>query len=113
MNATTAKVKELGGTVIVATTPIPRTGEFAEYTLVGDAHDAGNMTATPGTPPHWLLYASVENADAIVALAQQLGARLVHGPADIPTVGRFAILMDPVGAAFAVMHSASKASADG
>ena len=37
------------------------------------------------------------------------GGRLLHGPVDIPTVGRVAVLMDPQGAAFAAHTAAGTA----
>lgn len=55
-----------------------------------------------GSPPHWLSYIGVSNVDATVRQATGLGAQ-VHVPAqDIPGAGRFAVLMDPQGATFAV-----------
>jgi predicted enzyme related to lactoylglutathione lyase len=53
-------------------------------------------------PAHWLAYFAVEDADATVAQASELGGGLMMGPIDLP-VGRFAILTDPHGAAFAVI----------
>jgi predicted enzyme related to lactoylglutathione lyase len=55
-----------------------------------------------GAPPHWLPYIGTPDTDATAARAQQLGGRLLNGPMDIPTVGRFAVLQDPQGAVFAV-----------
>jgi predicted enzyme related to lactoylglutathione lyase len=54
-----------------------------------------------GAPPHWMAYIGTPDTDATVARAQELGARLMAGPMDIPTVGRFAVLLDPFGAVFA------------
>ncbi|HET6979463.1 MAG TPA: VOC family protein [Pyrinomonadaceae bacterium] len=56
-------------------------------------------------PPHWMLYFSVENADAAVQKATELGAQVMRPAEDIPGVGRFAILTDPQGAAFAVIKT--------
>lgn len=54
-------------------------------------------------PPHWLLYFMVADCDATVANAKKLGAAVVKEPMDIPKVGRFSVLMDPQGAAFAII----------
>jgi len=68
----------------------------------------GGMMALPdeakkvGTPPHWLAYIETEDVDATAKKAQQLGGKVFHPATDIPTVGRFAVLADPQGAAFAV-----------
>src|SRR4051812_45007952 len=55
-----------------------------------------------GAPPHWLAYISTLDADASATLAQSLGGKVLKPAADIPNVGRFAILQDPQGARFAI-----------
>jgi predicted enzyme related to lactoylglutathione lyase len=55
------------------------------------------------SPPMWVQYVKVTDCDASAAKATQLGARVVVPPSDIPTVGRFAMLIDPLGATIAVM----------
>lgn len=50
-------------------------------------------------PPHWLVYFAVDDADATAQKAQQLGARMMMPPMDIPQ-GRFSVLTDPQGATF-------------
>jgi uncharacterized protein len=66
----------------------------------------GGLMALPAepsaTPPHWLVYIGTPNVDATCSQAQGLGARVVKVPADIPNVGRFAVLSDPQGATFAL-----------
>jgi predicted enzyme related to lactoylglutathione lyase len=57
-----------------------------------------------GSAPHWLLYFEVDDCDATVATAGDLGATVRMAPTDIEGVGRFAKLGDPNGAGFAVMH---------
>lgn len=64
-----------------------------------------------GSPPHWLPYIGVQSVDATVRQATGLGARTHVQPQDIPHVGRFAVLADPQGAAFAVYQSATAAPA--
>ena len=56
-------------------------------------------------PPHWLVYFSVDDCDATVQKATELGANVMKPADDIPGVGRFAILIDPQGAAFAVIKT--------
>jgi predicted enzyme related to lactoylglutathione lyase len=53
-------------------------------------------------PPAWGVYFAVADTDATVARAQELGATLVAGPTDIAP-GRFAVLVDPVGAVVSVL----------
>ncbi len=55
-------------------------------------------------PPHWLAYFAVADTDATVARATELGAKACVPPSDIPGVGRFAVMTDPQGAAFAVIR---------
>jgi predicted enzyme related to lactoylglutathione lyase len=66
---------------------------------------AGIMTSpSKDVPPMWLPYVAVDGCDATVTRAKKLGAA-VHAPAsDIPDIGRFAVLGDPNGAAFAVIQ---------
>ena len=71
---------------------------------------AGLMRSTePKAPPMWLPYVAVDDCDASAAKAKTLGAQVVTGPQDIPGVGRFAILVDPLGAAIAIMRAAPAA----
>jgi hypothetical protein len=64
------------------------------------------LTAQPpdasGTPPNWLIYVGTPSVDATCSQAQGLGAKVLKAPAEIPNVGRFAVLSDPQGATFAV-----------
>ncbi len=79
-----------------------------EYLLAyaGDAQVAGMMAAPmPGMPSHWMGYVSVPDVDASVAAATAHGGKLLHGPMDIPSVGRMATLSDPSGAVFATLRS--------
>jgi len=81
-----------------------------EYTIFqnGERGAGGMFQITPemkGLPPHWLVYFSVEDCDATVKKATELGARTMKPAEDIPGVGRFAILLDPQGAAFAVIKT--------
>jgi uncharacterized protein len=54
-------------------------------------------------PAHWMTYFAVENTDATVETAKSSGGDVSFGPIDIPA-GRFAIVTDPHGAAFAVIQ---------
>jgi predicted enzyme related to lactoylglutathione lyase len=56
-------------------------------------------------PPHWVGYVAVPDVDKAAARAKELGGRVIHGPEDIPEVGRFAILADPQGAVIAAYKS--------
>ena len=80
-----------------------------DYTLwVAGKTQTGGLMAQPesarqsGAPPSWLIYIGTPDVDATAAAAERLGGKVLRAPADIPTVGRFAVLSDPQGAAFAV-----------
>ncbi|WP_047463244.1 VOC family protein [Rhizobium rhizogenes] len=53
-----------------------------------------------GTPPCWTGYISVPNVDEAAKTITAKGGRVYREPADIPSVGRFAVVGDPYGAAF-------------
>jgi predicted enzyme related to lactoylglutathione lyase len=55
-----------------------------------------------GAPPHWMAHVQVANVDATVEKVKSLGGKIYNGPEDVPTVGRFAIVADPQGAAISV-----------
>ena len=79
-----------------------------EYTMFknGDRGAGGMYQITPEMgpiPPHWLVYFAVDDCDAKVQKATELGASVMKPADDIPGVGRFAILNDPQGAAFAII----------
>ena len=78
-----------------------------DYTLLSAGpHQVGGLMALPpeasaaGMPPAWSGYVSVDDVDAKASALQQAGGTLLRPPADIPGVGRFAVVADPHGAAF-------------
>ena len=79
-----------------------------EYTMFsnGDRPAAGMLQITPDMgpiPPNWLVYFAVDDCDATVKKAEELGAKTMKPADDIPGIGRFAILQDPQDAAFAII----------
>jgi predicted enzyme related to lactoylglutathione lyase len=79
--------------------------EYAEAQVAGRTI-GGVMPRRPDMPPDvpdsWLVYFGATDVDADVKKASGLGATIVVDPTDIPGTGRFAVLMDPQGAAFAL-----------
>ncbi|ASY64285.1 putative hydroxylase [Sinorhizobium sojae CCBAU 05684] len=80
-----------------------------DYTLfsMGDHLVAGLMTMPEGAlelnvPPAWLGYVAVDDVDTAAARLAGEGGTVHREPDDIPGVGRFAIVTDPHGAAFAL-----------
>lgn len=78
-----------------------------EYTsFINGERPAGGMYTPPpemgNIPPHWLVYFAVDDCDAKVEKAGSLGGGTLAPAMDI-SVGRFAIIRDPQGAAFAII----------
>jgi predicted enzyme related to lactoylglutathione lyase len=83
------------------------------YTVINvGGQGVGGITAVPpnakGMPPAWGSYITVNNVDAVVAHVAGLGGRVLLAPTDIPTVGRFATIMDPQGATISLITYAMK-----
>jgi predicted enzyme related to lactoylglutathione lyase len=79
-----------------------------EYTMFsnGERGAGGMLKITPEMgpiPPNWLVYFAVDDCDAMVKKATDLGATVCKPADDIPGVGRFAILTDPQKAGFAII----------
>ena len=53
-----------------------------------------------GAPPNWLMYVGTPNVDETAQRVAQLRGRVLKQPADIPNVGRYAVVQDPYGATF-------------
>ena len=70
---------------------------------IGGMMDMANTPMPAEIPPHWLVYFAVADTDATIAQAKETGGNLAAGPIDIP-FGRFAVMTDPNGSAFAVMQ---------
>ncbi len=79
-------------------------GEMGTYRMltkngVGVAGVLGtNTPEMKDVPPHWATYVAVDDVDARLAKCQSLGAKLVHGPMNVPSVGRMVLIQDPQGA---------------
>lgn len=82
--------------------------EFRYTTLgAGDDAKAGIMDASgilpQQVPSLWTVYFAVEDTDAVVEKALELGA-VVTRPAEDTPFGRMAVLTDPTGAEFKIIH---------
>jgi predicted enzyme related to lactoylglutathione lyase len=54
-----------------------------------------------GAPPHWLVYFGIDDIDAGLAKAEELGGTKLAGPIDIG-IAKIGIVQDPQGATFAL-----------
>lgn len=93
---------------------VQQMGPMTYTSFMNGERPAGGMYTPPPEmgemPPHWLVYFAVDDTDAMVAKATELGATTCAPPMDIPGTGRFAILQDPQGAAFAIIKLANPPS---
>jgi hypothetical protein len=80
-------------------------GSYTEFKLDGKSI-AGGMEMgdrfPSEVPPHWTVYFAVEDTDATLEKAKELGGSVSFDPMDSPA-GRFAGLADPQGARFSVI----------
>jgi predicted enzyme related to lactoylglutathione lyase len=83
--------------------------EYTEWKLDGRTIGGGLVLGEDvpaAVPPHWASYFAVDDCDATVARAGELGGATVVEPMSIPA-GRFAHLRDPQGANVAVIALAN------
>lgn len=92
-----------GGDAIPGYVMFSRGGD--EDASVAGMLDMNGQGVPEEVPPHWLVYFAVEDTDATIAKAEELGGTKMIGPVDIPT-GRFALLQDPHGSSFGVIKLA-------
>lgn len=59
-------------------------------------------------PSHWISYLAIEDVDEACKRAESLGGKTCVPAFDIPTIGRTAILNDPVGTAFHIFTPENK-----
>ncbi|MER5639732.1 VOC family protein [Kitasatospora sp. NPDC002227] len=87
---------------------VPMEGMHDYHSMnVGDRSVGGMTTmgeqAPPGTPPHWLAYFAVDDADSVVDALVKRGGNVLVPPFDMPA-GRMSVVTDPQGAVFAVIN---------
>lgn len=78
------------------------------YTIatIKEEEVAGLMPMPPGEenmPAMWGGYITVDNVEASMKQAVELGGKVLLEPRDIPTVGHMCILADPQGAMFTII----------
>ena len=102
-----AAAKEFYGSLLGWEAEDRPVGESSVYTMLSrDGRLVGALYEQPEvqrsySPPNWLSYVSVEDADAIAEQASHLGATVGAEPFDVLDSGRMAVIVDPQGATFA------------
>ncbi len=87
---------------------------YHEYSTGSDYPAGGLYELTPEMcapgqpmpPPHFMTYVAVDDVDENSRLAVELGAKIMHGPIDVPNVGRMCVIQDPTGAVFSTFKMA-------
>jgi predicted enzyme related to lactoylglutathione lyase len=75
-------------------------------TMVAGMMDIPDEARAMGARPSWLGYIWVEDVDKALAKLTAAGGKVYKPPADIPGVGRFAVVGDPDGATFLLFRDA-------
>jgi hypothetical protein len=83
--------------------PMGEAGDGSAYTVFAtDEGGVAGMMKTPAEagdmPPAWMGYIAVDNVDDYAKRFTEAGGQVHRAPADIPGVGRFAVVADPQGA---------------
>ncbi|MDF2691674.1 MAG: glyoxalase [Labilithrix sp.] len=81
-------------------------GTYTLFKLPGETSNIGGMMPMPpnmaGVPSYWTPYIDVADCDASTKKLTELGGEVLMPPTDIPDIGRFSIVKDPLGAVFAL-----------
>ena len=85
-------------------------GDFQYQMLKKGEHTEAGFVAKPsetpeGTPNHWYPYIQVDDVNATIEKAQELGGEAYMGPMDVSEDLRIAVLGDPQRATFGIMSS--------
>lgn len=62
--------------------------------------------ANAGLPPVWLVYVVVEEIERSIDRCLSRGGRVVSGPTDMGSQGRYCVIQDPAGASLALIQHA-------
>lgn len=79
----------------------------ASQTQVGGLMSLPSTTPDQGGQPGWLAYVAVHDVDYFAKRVTHAGGSIHKEPADIPGVGRFAVVADPQGAFFVLFKGTS------
>ncbi|MGO1049478.1 VOC family protein [Crossiella sp. CA198] len=77
--------------------------EYPVFELAGQQVASAEPVHREEERPHWLVYFGTSDVDATVAAARELGGAVVEEITET-AYGRMAVLADPWGAVFAVLH---------
>ncbi|MHA7774388.1 VOC family protein [Roseibium sp. M-1] len=72
-------------------------------TILNGETMVGGIPPMEAETPRWLPYVTVDDVDARIAKAKSLGATVAMEPMSVPSVGRMATIVDPVGGVIALI----------
>jgi predicted enzyme related to lactoylglutathione lyase len=81
----------------------------AVETPVGGLMKLPEEARANGAAPRWIGYVAVDDVDQFAKRVKKASGSLHRGPADIPGVGRFAVVADPQGASFVLFKGMTDA----
>jgi uncharacterized protein len=87
------------------TDPNPAAGGYTIFSLDGSPAAAVSPLMDPRQPVRWLISIATTDVDAGTEAARNAGAQVWTGPMDVLDSGRWALLSDPTGAAFALWQA--------
>lgn len=82
-------------------------GDFNYTMFAAGESGVGGVGEMEVNESQWLLYLTVDDVDDATRRAVAMGAHQFVEPSDIPTVGRFSVIIDPQGAAVALFKPES------
>ena len=92
--------------------PPEETGGYAMFTLRGKLIAGVSPLMDENQPAVWSTYVSTDDADAVVARAQEAGGQTIVEPMDVMDAGRMAFVMHPAGGAIGVWQPARHRGAE-
>jgi len=88
---------------------IPHAGDIYTIIKTGKEPDGGLFkNPVPEAPSHFLVYISVDDVEAVTKKAQEIGATVHKEPTEVSGMGKFCVIEDPTGAAFALWETYEK-----
>jgi predicted enzyme related to lactoylglutathione lyase len=81
--------------------PMPEGGAYHMQQIDGDDAAAISLQqpdeAAQGIPPHWNVYITVDDVDAVAGKVEAAGGSVMAPPFDVLEAGRMAVITDPTG----------------
>ena len=88
-------------------------GDYEDYVMATeDGAGVAGVCHARGTnadmPPQWLIYIAVESVDESIRQCEQRGGKVIAGPKELGSYGRYCVIQDPAGAVAGLIDSGEK-----